>query len=380
MSSVIHEQNVLSPIGESFLAARNSQLDIDELLASPAVGALMDDFEASQSSEHATKQSRPLADVPSSQLNTLLGGVQPSSFNHKNALEGKEEECCEEDKILSSMLDASGLLSYGCDKSSWHRASSACDDGDDIGENEVASRKKQRFMWGPELHRKFEAAVAQLGLDAAKPQTISQLMGVSGKEAPSRQNIKSHLQKYRILMKKRGLTAPPGYPPAPASQQPCATPPANAQDEHQIELSLFADLQVEELFADAAYGRSHSGNRSPYSDGRSGSPRSAASLAETEVLLEALDEDLFRSLEPMKAPAPRSEHDAMSSAASTISVPALSGQLSLSELDFMASKSKKERGSFCIPHLPGRTSAKVTASTSVPLRPACLSLAPRPRL
>jgi len=63
---------------------------------------------------------------------------------------------------------------------------------------------KQRFVWTAELHRRFESAVNTLGIDHAKPQAISQLMNCEGDGAPTRQNIKSHLQKYRLLMQKRG--------------------------------------------------------------------------------------------------------------------------------------------------------------------------------
>ena len=66
-----------------------------------------------------------------------------------------------------------------------------------------AQQQKQRFVWSPELHQRFEAAVAELGLDAAKPQAIAQLMDLHGENAPTRQNIKSHLQKYRLHMQKR---------------------------------------------------------------------------------------------------------------------------------------------------------------------------------
>ena len=66
---------------------------------------------------------------------------------------------------------------------------------------------KTRFVWSAELHARFEEAVAKLGIDRAKPQAISLLMGVEGDNAPTRQNIKSHLQKYRLLLKKRAAQA-----------------------------------------------------------------------------------------------------------------------------------------------------------------------------
>eukprot|EP00321_Phaeocystis_globosa_P004004 CAMPEP_0118819368 /NCGR_PEP_ID=MMETSP1162-20130426/6892_1 /TAXON_ID=33656 /ORGANISM="Phaeocystis Sp, Strain CCMP2710" /LENGTH=272 /DNA_ID=CAMNT_0006749653 /DNA_START=102 /DNA_END=917 /DNA_ORIENTATION=- len=74
--------------------------------------------------------------------------------------------------------------------------------GSETGEHERPANK-QRFVWTAELHHRFEAAVNTLGIDHAKPQAISQLMNCEGEGAPTRQNIKSHLQKYRLLMQKR---------------------------------------------------------------------------------------------------------------------------------------------------------------------------------
>lgn len=63
---------------------------------------------------------------------------------------------------------------------------------------------KRRFVWTPELHQRFEAAVNALGLDVAKPKNILKLMNVDGL---TKVNIKSHLQKYRCLMAKRASEA-----------------------------------------------------------------------------------------------------------------------------------------------------------------------------
>ena len=68
------------------------------------------------------------------------------------------------------------------------------------GPSHPQSQQKQRFVWSPDLHHRFEVAVAELGIDQAKPQAIAQLMDVHGENAPTRQNIKSHLQKYRLHM------------------------------------------------------------------------------------------------------------------------------------------------------------------------------------
>ncbi|KAJ0090792.1 hypothetical protein Patl1_14719 [Pistacia atlantica] len=67
-------------------------------------------------------------------------------------------------------------------------------------ENEDSStQKKPRVVWSVELHRKFVAAVNQLGLDKAVPKKILDLMNVEGL---TRENVASHLQKYRLYLKR----------------------------------------------------------------------------------------------------------------------------------------------------------------------------------
>mgnify|MGYP006097802301 CR=1 FL=1 len=92
------------------------------------------------------------------------------------------------------------------------------DDDDEPDDPTEAGEKKTRFVWTPELHSRFETAVHKLGVAHAKPQAIRQLMGCDEEGAPTRQNIKSHLQKYRLLIQKRTghhpiSSAPP--PPEP---------------------------------------------------------------------------------------------------------------------------------------------------------------------
>lgn len=88
---------------------------------------------------------------------------------------------------------------------------------------------KQRFVWTAELHRRFEAAVNTLGIDHAKPQAISQLMNCEGEGAPTRQNIKSHLQKcVRRRSKGVGATSKIGSLPPPKGSGlngACVRPP-----------------------------------------------------------------------------------------------------------------------------------------------------------
>ncbi|XP_068649002.1 two-component response regulator ARR12-like [Aristolochia californica] len=55
-----------------------------------------------------------------------------------------------------------------------------------------AAQKKPRVVWSVELHRKFVAAVNQLGIDKAVPKRILDLMNV---DRLTRETVASHLQK-----------------------------------------------------------------------------------------------------------------------------------------------------------------------------------------
>lgn len=56
-------------------------------------------------------------------------------------------------------------------------------------------------MWTPQLHKRFEEAVIKLGVEKAVPKTIMQIMNVDGL---TRENVASHLQKYRLQLKRQG--------------------------------------------------------------------------------------------------------------------------------------------------------------------------------
>lgn len=67
------------------------------------------------------------------------------------------------------------------------------------------TQKRPRLVWTPELHKRFVEAVAHLGIKNAVPKTIMQLMNVEGL---TRENVASHLQKYRLYLKRmQGLSS-----------------------------------------------------------------------------------------------------------------------------------------------------------------------------
>ncbi|KAF7104537.1 hypothetical protein CFC21_105429 [Triticum aestivum] len=76
--------------------------------------------------------------------------------------------------------------------------------GDDSNENNESTHissthRKPRVTWTIELHNKFLEAINQIGLDRAVPKKVLELMNV---DCLSRENIASHLQKYRLYLKR----------------------------------------------------------------------------------------------------------------------------------------------------------------------------------
>ncbi|KAH9530959.1 hypothetical protein CY35_19G011300 [Sphagnum magellanicum] len=71
--------------------------------------------------------------------------------------------------------------------------------------------KKARVVWSPELHKQFVQAVNQLGIEKAVPKRILDVMNVQGL---TRENVASHLQKYRLYLKRLSGVNPQPYPVA----------------------------------------------------------------------------------------------------------------------------------------------------------------------
>ena len=70
--------------------------------------------------------------------------------------------------------------------------------------------KKPRVVWSVEMHQQFVYAVNTLGIDKAVPKRILDLMNVEGL---TRENVASHLQKYRLYLKRvENVAAGKEYP------------------------------------------------------------------------------------------------------------------------------------------------------------------------
>ncbi|XP_057789868.1 transcription factor PCL1-like [Salvia miltiorrhiza] len=90
---------------------------------------------------------------------------------------------------------------------------------DDQSTATAKTLKRPRLVWTPQLHKRFVDVVAHLGLKNAVPKTIMQLMNVEGL---TRENVASHLQKYRLYVKRmQGLS---NEGPSPSDHLFASTP------------------------------------------------------------------------------------------------------------------------------------------------------------
>ncbi|CAK9863216.1 unnamed protein product [Sphagnum jensenii] len=100
----------------------------------------------------------------------------------------------------------------GTSKNVHKRGDSESEDDDSAGgpensgeEPNARTLKRPRLVWTPQLHKRFVDAVGHLGIKNAVPKTIMQLMNVEGL---TRENVASHLQKYRLYLKRmQGLSS-----------------------------------------------------------------------------------------------------------------------------------------------------------------------------
>ncbi|CAL9061837.1 unnamed protein product [Musa banksii] len=138
--------------------------------------------------------------------------VRRRKFSHKDYSNFDNGEESERHQIVNSEggqdLNVSGSANQN-GKLSRKRKDQNEEDEDDCEENvheneDLTTQKKPRVVWSIDLHRKFVAAVNQLGIDKAVPKRILELMNV---ERLTRENVASHLQKYRLYLKRLSTVA-----------------------------------------------------------------------------------------------------------------------------------------------------------------------------
>ncbi|KAI9081948.1 hypothetical protein K1719_036210 [Acacia pycnantha] len=149
-------------------------------------------------------------DVNRASQNTLTclrgGGSQAFSSNNYKSLneDGFRDpivvEADEEADRHGSGSDSRKLRKIDCTE----EADSALRTENSTDDPSARTLKRPRLVWNPQLHRRFVEVVGHLGIKSAVPKTIMQLMNVEGL---TRENVASHLQKYRLYLKRmQGLS------------------------------------------------------------------------------------------------------------------------------------------------------------------------------
>ncbi|XP_068661671.1 two-component response regulator ARR2-like [Aristolochia californica] len=135
----------------------------------------------------------------------------------QNELKDLEHSGSVEDSDKIKKASDEGDYASSVNEGSWRNSKRRKDvkDEEDEGEEheDSSTLKKPRVVWSVDLHQQFVAAVNQLGIDKAVPKKILELMNVPGL---TRENVASHLQKYRLYLKRlsgvsqhqSGLSAP----------------------------------------------------------------------------------------------------------------------------------------------------------------------------
>ncbi|OVA16848.1 SANT/Myb domain [Macleaya cordata] len=117
----------------------------------------------------------------------------------RNELKELEQSGSVEDgeRIRKPSDDADNASS--ANEGSWKNSKKRKEEEDEEDRDDSSTLKKQRVVWSVELHQQFVAAVNQLSIDKAVPKKILELMNVPGL---TRENVASHLQKYRLYLKR----------------------------------------------------------------------------------------------------------------------------------------------------------------------------------
>ncbi|KAI3526184.1 hypothetical protein L1887_05427 [Cichorium endivia] len=158
---------------------------------------------------------RSIVDVNRASQNTLSnlrGELEQQSMNKLDSLKSFAD-----DKGDEMVLEGEETVDLTCEASDLLKLQRVGYDGYGGGAGEeidsalladdssARASKRPRLVWTPQLHKRFVEVVAHLGLKNAVPKTIMQLMNVEGL---SRENVASHLQKYRLYLKRMQIQGP----------------------------------------------------------------------------------------------------------------------------------------------------------------------------
>ncbi|XP_047331674.1 transcription factor LUX-like [Impatiens glandulifera] len=142
-------------------------------------------------------------------LETL--GLQPPLLSSYNNFDLNLMPLEDEKEVNSLVAEGSdkNLLRKDDSKSKKLRGADLSLHADKGIDDSEKARKRHRIVWTPQLHKRFIDVVAHIGLQNAVPNSIFQMMNVEGL---TRDNVASHLQKYRLyLNRKQELSTEPAH-------------------------------------------------------------------------------------------------------------------------------------------------------------------------
>ncbi|KAJ7947617.1 transcription factor PCL1-like [Quillaja saponaria] len=154
---------------------------------------------------------RTLLDVNRASKSTLsnLRGGNSQAFLSNNLKSFNDDRG--RDPMVVEGEDETDRDGSGCDSrklrkiDSTEEADSALRTENSMDDPSARALKRPRLVWTPQLHKRFVDVVSHLGIKNAVPKTIMQLMNVEGL---TRENVASHLQKYRLYLKRmQGLSS-----------------------------------------------------------------------------------------------------------------------------------------------------------------------------
>lgn len=123
---------------------------------------------------------------------TAMGGDYGEGVGESSGAESLDSGCASENCKEQRGKNSMGLKSEESDSRSGETATS--------WSARSQPGKKQRMIWTIELHKRFLNAINHLGMDNAVPKVILKMMNVDGM---TRENVASHLQKYRLHLKRQ---------------------------------------------------------------------------------------------------------------------------------------------------------------------------------
>ncbi|XP_044505111.1 transcription factor LUX-like isoform X1 [Mangifera indica] len=156
-------------------------------------------------------QHRTLLDVNRASQSTVssLRGSQSHALsstnnNIKSFTETREPTVLEPDETDQNGSGSDSRKSRKLDATEEADSALRTDNSNNNEDPSARTLKRPRLVWTPQLHKRFVDVVGHLGIKNAVPKTIMQLMNVEGL---TRENVASHLQKYRLYLKRmQGLS------------------------------------------------------------------------------------------------------------------------------------------------------------------------------